>query len=228
MRTSVRTPIGGSVVVVLGAALVIVGAGFAAARTTTGPAWKQPLLLAGCETSDCTTAETSDPTKQAADAQAYFASFGHGCGAAVLGDAEQTGAGDPSTAEAYGGLADALDSGQIDHMVQSVRVLLENCEAHANDGLRNALYHHGVNWVRHHEHEVWLEQKFADKWADGKPGGGNPHAADAEPKDGDREKAESEEAGGGDEKVHGNPHDPGASSTPGASSGHGNAYGHAK
>ena len=65
----------------------------------------------------------------------------------------------------------------------------------------NALYHHGLNWVRHYEHEQWLQQKFADKWPDGKPG-----------------KADT--AAGKPDKVHGNPHDlAGATS---GSHGHGN------
>jgi hypothetical protein len=86
-------------------------------------------------------------------------------------------------------------------MVQSVRVLMANCAAHPNDGLMNALYHHGLNWVRHYEHEQWLQQKFAGKWPDGKPG--KPDTAAGKP-----------------DKVHGNPHDlAGATS---GSQGHGN------
>ena len=101
--------------------------------------------------------------------------------------------------EAFGALVDGLESGQTSHMVQSVRVLLANCADHPNDGLMNALYHHGLNWQRHYEHELWLEQKFADKWPDGKPG--KPDKA---------------------EKLHGNPHNvEGATS-----SGHGHGNGH--
>ena len=68
----------------------------------------------------------------------------------------------------------------------------------------NALSHHGLNWVRHYEHEQWLEQKFADKWPDGKPG--KPDTAAIAKAD----------------KVHGNPHD-----LAGATSGvHGHGNGH--
>ena len=241
MRTPARTHLARSFVAVLGAVLVIVGAGLAAARTMTGPPWQQPLLLASCDptaattdgtvtdgttvtdtstTTDCTTTQTTDPVQQAADAQAFFEQFSDDCGTSVLGDTTLTDAAtDPATVQAFGGLVDALDSGQIDHMVQSVRVLLENCQAHANDGLRNALYHHGLNWVRHYEHEVWLEQKFADKWPDGKPGG-NPH------EDAGTTHGKPDTAG----TTHGNPHDADPSWAPGggASDGHGNGYGHTK
>jgi hypothetical protein len=68
----------------------------------------------------------------------------------------------------------------------------------------NALYHHGLNWVRHYEHEQWLQQKFADKWPDGKPG--KPDTA------------------GKPDKVHGNPHDFGTSHGNSGSHGHGNGH----
>jgi hypothetical protein len=64
----------------------------------------------------------------------------------------------------------------------------------------NALYHHGLNWVKHYEHEQWLQEKFADKWPEGKPG---------KSEHGKPEKAE---------KVHGNPHT--------TSSSGGNGHGH--
>jgi hypothetical protein len=258
MRTRGKTHLARSLAFVFGAALVIAGAGLATARTMSGPPWKQPLLFASCDpatatdgagsemtgtdaASDCTTtepAETADPAERAAGTQTFFESFADECGTSVLGETDLTDAGaDPAMAEAYGALVDALDTGQIDHMVQSVRVLLENCEAHPNDGLRTALYHHGVNWVRHYRHEVRLEQKFAEKWPEGKPGG-SPHGADAGSSHGKPEKAGSgaadevhgkpEKAGSGEADDHGNPHDDGdPDGAPGGSSGHGNAYGHA-
>jgi hypothetical protein len=244
MRTRGKTHLARSLAVVLGAVLVIAGAGLAAARTMSGPPWEQPLLLASCDpasdgiltdgtvtdgatvtdtssTTDCTTTETTDPVQEAADTQAFFEQFGDDCGASALGEANlRDTATDPAVVAAYGSLADALNAGQIDHMVQSVRVLLENCQAHANDGLRNALYHHGVNWLRMYEHELWLEQKFADKWPDGKPGG-NPRDAETGTTHGKPDTAG---------RTHGNPHDADPSWSPGGGSpdSHGNAYGHTK
>ncbi|MGZ4109520.1 MAG: hypothetical protein ACXVQU_09885 [Actinomycetota bacterium] len=269
MRTRGRTHLARSFVTILGATLVVTGAGLAAARTMSGPPWQQPLLTAPCDTggsttdttagtdpalgtitdgttvtdttavtdtttTDCTTTTdttgTTDPAQQAADAQAFFDTFGSQCGTAVVGDTALTDAStDPQTVQAYSSLVDALNSGQIDHMVQSVRVLLQNCEAHANDGLRNALYHHGLNWQRHYQHELWLEQKFADKWPDGKPGGGadagtkthgNPHETDT------TDTTDTTNAGGST-TTHGNPHDSDPSWSPGASS-NGNGNGHTK
>lgn len=213
MRPLGQTHLARSLVAILGAVLVIAGAGMAAARTMSGPPWRQPLLSAGCDSEDCATAGTEDPAQQATDAQTFFEAFEGDCGTAVLGDVNLTDTTtDPKTVEAFGSLVDALGSGQIDHMSQSVRVLLTNCEAHANDGLRNALYHHGLNWQRHYEHELWLEQRFADKWPDGKPGGGH----DAETTHGKPDGAEV---------THGNPHDD-VTWAPGV--GHGNGYGHSK
>jgi hypothetical protein len=240
-----RTPtkhLARSSVAMLGAVLVIAWAGLATARTMTGAPWKQPLLLASCapapdegtvtdgatvadtSTTDCTTSETTDPAQQAAEAQAFFEGISDHCGTSVLGDVTLADAGvDPGTVQAFGGLADALNSGQVDHMVQSVRVLLENCQAHANDGLRNALYHHGLNWLRHHQHELWLEQKFAERWPDGKPGG-NPHG---NPHDADTETESTHGKPDAADKVHGNAHDADPSWAPGggSSGGHGNAHG---
>jgi cell pole-organizing protein PopZ len=160
-----------------------------------------------------TTVDCADDTDSAdpADTKAVFAGD---CGSAALGERQLTGSStDADAARAFGALADALSSGQRDHMVQSVRVLLRNCEAHANDGLRNALYHHGLNWMRHYDHELWLEQKFADKWPDGKPGGGHDATAHGKPDKTD--------------KTHGNPHDADPSWAPGggSSSSHGNGNG---
>ncbi len=175
-------------------------------------------------TTDCTSDQTDqtvqDETQKAADAQAYFDDFSSDCGSALLGDTKLTADGtDPAVVDAYSSLADSLDLGQVDHMVQSVRVLLKNCEDHANDGLKTALYHHGLNWLRHYDHELWLEQKFADKWPDGKPGGG--HESDATHGKPDKP-----------EKEHGNPHDADPSWAPGGGSsydhgnGQGNGFGH--
>ena len=109
--------------------------------------------------------------------------------------------GDDATVQAINALVASLDSGQTSHMVQGTRSVLENCADHPNDGLRNALYHHGLNWIRHYEHEQWLREKFENRWPDGKPGG-NPHTTN--------------EADGGPGNGHG-----GASSN-------GNAYGQAR
>jgi hypothetical protein len=174
---------------------------------------------------ECLPAAGDDSAKQADEAQASFDSLGK-CGSAVLGDAKLTGAGaDPATTEAFSSLADALDSGQVDHMVQSVRVLLRNCAAHPNDGLANALYHHGLNWARHYQHELWLEQRFADKWPNGKPGGGHDNGHESGSKTHDRP-----DKGGKSENAHGNPHEADPSWAPGggSSNGHGNANGHSK
>jgi len=220
MRTRGTTHLARSFVTILGAVLVLAGAGIAAARTMTGPPWQEPLLsptpTPSCDTgsTDCTTTGTTDPAQQATDAQAFFDAFTNQCGGSLLGNTNLTDTTtDPQTVQAFSSLAGALAAGQIDHMVQSVRVLLDNCQANANDGLRNALYHHGLNWERHYQHELWLEQKFADRWVDGKPGNGhdstsvhgNPHTTD-----------------GGDAgtKVHGNPHASDPTWSPGNGNGH--------
>jgi hypothetical protein len=154
----------------------------ALARTSSGPPWAQ-----------------ENPSEVGKNVDDQFQAVGNDCGTAILGTADLSNA---DTAKAFDALVTALDSGQKDHMVQSVRVLMENCAAHPNDGLKNALYHHGLNWVRHYEHEQWLQQKFADKWPDGKPGqsdkaGGKPETAGGKP----------DKVHGKPDKVHGNPHD---------------------
>jgi hypothetical protein len=209
-----RTP--RHLVTLLGAALVVAGAGVALARTSSGPPWAQesPYCADGTGgttavatdttvttdvvgTADCVKFDQAQVQKKVED---YFQAVESDCGTAVLGQADLSNA---DTAKAFDSLVTALDSGQRDHMVQSVRVLMANCAAHPNDGLMNALYHHGLNWVRHYEHEQWLQQKFADKWPDGKPG--KPDTAAGKP-----------------DKVHGNPHD-----VEGATSGgHGHGNGH--
>ncbi len=228
MRTSGKTHAARSIVAVLGATLVVAGAGLAAARTMSGPPWQQPLLTADCATdgttvtdattsSDCTpTTDPADAQQQTQDVQTFFEGFKDDCGTSLLGQADLT---DQQTLDAFSSLKDALDSGKTDHGVQSVRVLLANCEAHANEGLRNALYHHGLNWARHYEHELWLEQKFADKWPDGKPGGGH----DAESTHGKPDVGA---------KIHGNPHASDPTWSPGGGNpnagGNGNGFGHTK
>jgi hypothetical protein len=262
MRTRRWTQLARSLVTILGALLVVSGAGFAAARTMTGPPWQQPVLSAmGCDTTggtempapeateteapEATETEAPDATEteapeagetespdsteetptaadcaddtDSADRADTKAVFAGDCGSAALGETRLTGSSnDADAARAFGALADALSSGQRDHMVQSVRVLLRNCEAHANEGLRNALYHHGLNWVRHYEHELWLEQKFAEKWPDGKPGRGHDATTHGKP--------------GKTDKTHGNPHDADPSWAPGggSSSSHGNGNGNGK
>ena len=141
-----------------------------------------------------------------ADVEAYFETFEGDCGAAFLGEYDL---GDEDTLAAFDDLVTRLDDGQTSHGVQSVRVLLRNCEDHANDGLRNALYHHGLNWVKHYEHELWKQEKFADKWPDGKPGNSD-HTR------GNSGKVKAE-------KTHGNPHTDSSSSS---SHGNGNGNGH--
>jgi len=201
-------------VTVLGATLVVAGAGVALARTSSGPPWAQESPYCAEATGDTTAVVTDtavatdvggtadcvefDRSQVQRKVEDYFQAVDNKCGTAVVGEADLSSA---DTAKAFDSLVTALDSGQKDHMVQSVRVLMPNCADPPNDGLMNALYHHSLNWVRHYEHEQWLQQKFADKWPDGKPG-----------------KADT--AAGKPDKVHGNPHDlAGATS---GSHGHGN------
>jgi hypothetical protein len=214
-----------SIVLVFCAALIVAGAGFAVARTSSGPPWAQELE---CDTTSEATGDTGsigvaeeceteeevaeiDVAVVRAEVEEYFAAVEGDCGLEVLGEYDL---GEEATLEAFDALVTGLESGQTSHMVNSVRVLLENCADHPNDGLRNALYHHGLNWVRHYEHEQRMREKFADKWPDGKPGNGggshgNPH--------------ETETAGKPDKdrvKDHGN----GSSN----GNGNGNANGHSK
>lgn len=156
------------------------------ARTRTGPPFAQPTTdcsATGASGSSGVSAasgpsgaaqdcQTTDPTKQQQQVQTFFSAVPNNCGTAFLGQANLS---DQQTAAAFSSLVDSLDSGQIDHMVQSIRVLLQNCADHPNDGLKNALYHHGLNWLRHYQHEQWLEQRFADKWPNGKPGSDHGH-----------------------------------------------------
>jgi len=224
MRARLNRHAAHSFVVVFGAVLVVVGAGFAAARTVGGPPWALPLISPSPTATSTATPDPSqtpapDATQQATDAQAFFDGLQNQCGSAILGSTKLTGpATDPQTAQAYVRLADALNGGQVDHGVQGVRSVLKNCESRVNDGLRHALYHLGLNWVRHYEHELWLEQKFADKWPDGKPGG---HEASSH---GKPSWAGPHKSGKPDRIEHGNPHVVGGSS----SSSHGHANGHSE
>ena len=198
-----------SLVVVLGAVLVVAGAGFAAARTTSGPPWMQEPDQSFDEITDEKRAEIEANVNEFFD----VAGVEGECNGELLGgsDAVEGALGDDATVQAINALVTSLDSGQISHMVQGTRSVLENCADHPNDGLRNALYHHGLNWIRHYEHEQWLREKFENKWPDGKPGG-NPHVDD------------------GTTREHGNPHttnEVGNGHGGGASS-NGNAYGHSK
>jgi hypothetical protein len=199
-----------TLVLVFGAVLIMAGAGFAAARTSGGPPWAQepecdPTVDPTCEVVE----EEVDLAQVQADVEEFFGSFESDCGTAVLGEADLT---DEATLEAFDSLMTSLESGQTSHMVQGVRSVLKNCEDHPNDGLMNALYHHGLNWLRHHEHEMWLQGKFGNTWPDGKPGNGgaehgNPHTTASE-----------------DGSGHGN----GNSNGHGAGSSNGNAYGHSR
>jgi hypothetical protein len=155
---------------------------------------------------------TVDDEPVQADVEDYLATFGNDCGAAFLGEFDL---GDEDSLVAFDDLVSRLDAGQTSHGVQSVRVLLGNCEDHPNDGLMNALYHHGLNWVKHSEHEQRLQEKFANKWPEGKPG-------NAEHGHGNAETAQAD-------RTHGNPHtsssgNPHTSSS--GSSSHGNGHGH--
>ena len=230
--TFLRQPI----VIFLGSLLVLIGAGMAGARTQGGPPWAQDD---GCETTtedatgatdatgtdvevadECEPAEVEEDAGEEVDGdvviedaepvqedvEEFFATFEDDCGAAFLGEYDLS---DEDTLAAFDDLVTRLDDGQTSHGVQSVRVLLRNCEDHANDGLRNALYHHGLNWVKHYEHEQWLQEKFAEKWPDGKPGNSG-HGQ------GNSELVRAE-------KVHGNPHTSSSSS-----SSHGNGNGHSQ
>jgi hypothetical protein len=212
MSRRFRTP--RHLVTVLGATLVVAGAGVALARTSSGPPWAQEspycaeaagestavtdtAVVTDVGTADCVEFDRSQVQRKVDD---YFQAVDNDCGTAVLGEADLSNA---DTAKAFDALVTALDSGQKDHMVQSVRVLMANCADHSNDGLMNALYHHGLNWVRHYEHEQRLQQKFADKWPDGKPG-------------------KADKVHGKPDKIHGNPHD--LEGATGGSHGHGNGH----
>jgi hypothetical protein len=212
MSRNFRTP--RHLVTVLGATLVVAGAGVALARTSSGPPWAQESPYCAEATGDTTAVVTDtavatdvggtadcvefDRSQVQKKVEDYFQAVDNDCGIEVLGEADLSNA---DTTKAFDALVTALDSGQKNHMVQSVRVLMANCADHPNDGLMNALYHHGLNWARHYEHEQWLQQKFADKWPDGKPG-------------------KADKVHGKPDKVHGNPHD-----LAGASGGsHGNGH----
>lgn len=214
MKISTNT-LRSSAAVVVGAALVVGGAGIASARIVGGAPWSYEPVDAEAMLAD----PTFDPNVLVTDVTDHFdgLQLDPACGDAVSGE---NGFGQGSVEEAgqldvllaYQALASSLESGQTSHMVQSTRVLLEKCDG-SNKGLQNALAMHARNWQRHYEHEMWLREKFAEKWPDGKPGG-NPHVTD-----------DAETAAPGDteeEKVHGNPHTEDGS--PG--NGHGNGFGH--
>lgn len=192
----------------LGAVVVAASAGLAAARTTSGPPWMQEPD----ESLEEVTAE--ERAEIEANVNEFFdvAGVEGECNGELLGgsDAVEGALGDDATVQAINALVTSLASGQTSHMVQGTRSVLENCADHPNDGLRNALYHHGLNWIRHYEHEQWLREKFENNWPDGKPGG-NPHVED------------------GTTREHGNPHTTnGANAHGGGGSSNGNAYGHSK
>jgi hypothetical protein len=232
--TFLRQPI----VIFIGSLMVLIGAGMAGARTQGGPPWAQDVDECETATTDTTTtdpdaviADACEPEEEVdevvgedvdgdvliedaepvqADVEAYFAEFENDCGAAFLGEYDLA---DGETLVAFDDLVTRLDSEQTSHGVQSVRVLLRNCEDHPNDGLMNALYHHGLNWVKHYEHEQWLQEKFANKWPEGSPGNSD-HAH------GNSEHVRAE-------KVHGNPHSTSSSSSShGNGNGNGNGNGH--
>ncbi|HZD16834.1 MAG TPA: hypothetical protein VE669_01705 [Actinomycetota bacterium] len=196
-----------SLIVFLASALVLAWAGIAAARTSSGPPWAAEGVLAQVAGGDADelVAQEVDP----AEVEAYFDAFAEDCGTDVLGEADLV---DAATLEAFGALIEGFDGGQTSHGVQGIRSVLANCEDHANDGLRNALVHLGMNWLRHYEHEQWLQDKFAAKWPDGKPGNGPGATSQGV-------AAGRPEAPGGAGAAHANPH---ATGSPGG----GNAVGH--
>jgi len=216
MKTSMN-PLRRSAAVVVGALLIVGGAGIASARIMGGAPWtSEPMDAATLMAEDA----TFDPDALLTDVTGYFDGLGldGGCSAAVVGEdglkkTDVTDAEQVDVLLAYDALASALDSGQTSHMVQSTRVLLEKCDQ-SNHGLTTALAMHSRNWLRHYQHEVWLQEKFAEKWPEGKPGG-NPHVSD------DVETTETTDT---QERVHGNPHSEGGS--PG--NGNGNGFGHNK
>jgi hypothetical protein len=223
-------------VTVFGAILVVAGAGFATARTSSGPPWAQEPD----ETLEEMTGEERAEVEAAVEE--FFAAAGveGECRAELLGgaDAVEGALGDDATVQAIGALVTAFESDQTSHGVQGMRSVMENCADHANDGLRNAVYHHGLNWIRHYEHEQWLREKFENKWPDGKPGG-NPHVtSEVTTDDGDgvgngQGKGHGKDHGNGhgNGMTHGNPHvttDATDEDGPGNSNGNGNAYGHSK
>jgi hypothetical protein len=199
-------------VMALGAVVVAAGAGLAAARTTSGPPWMQEPDQSFEEITAEERAEIEANVNEFFD----VAGVEGECNGELVGgsDAAEGALGDDATVQAINALVVRLASGQTSHMAQGTRSVLENCADHANDGLRNALYHHGLNWIRHYEHEQWLREKFENKWPDDKPGS-NPHVDD------------------GTTHEHGNPHtttdaDGGPATGHGGGSSNGNAYGHSK
>jgi hypothetical protein len=203
-------------VMVLGAVLVVAGAGFAAARTQGGPPWAQQEEPTCDVTVDPTCVEEEvveeeiDVARVRAEVEEFFGEFENECGTELLGAADLE---DVMTLEAFDALVTAYESGQTSHGVQGIRSVLRNCEDHVNDGLRNALYHHGINWQRHYEHEQWLQEKFENRSAGGHPGNGhgNPHTTETET-----------ETDGGPGNGHG------GGSSNGHGGGNGNAFGHNK
>jgi hypothetical protein len=204
-----------STAVLAAAVIVLGGAGVASARIVGGAPWSYEPVDAEAMLAD----PTFDPNVLTTHVTDVFdgMQLDEGCAAAALGGNDFQG-GSVEDAEqlnvilAYDALATALESGQTSHMVHSTRVLLDKCDG-SNEGLQNALAVHMRNWMKHYEHEMWLREKFAEKWPDGKPGG-NPHVAE---ETGDTETSTDTKV-----KVHGNPH----AETGQAS--HGNANGHDK
>ena len=194
-----------SAAVFLGVALVVAGAGVASARIASGPPWSQePVVAASVAPADLQQTQT--------DVTQFLngLSLDEGCTQAVTGSYDLTDPQQADTLLAFGALTEGLTSGQTSHMVQSTRVLLGLCDQ-SNPGLMNALAHHIQNWIRHYEQEMWLRQKFADMWPDGKPGG-NPNTSTD-----------------GTETVHGRPDWAGGGRpTDGSQPGNGNAFGHGK
>jgi hypothetical protein len=200
-------------VMALGAVVVAASAGFATARTTSGPPWMQEPDQSFEEITAEERAEIEANVNEFFD----VAGVEGNCNGELLGGSDDVeGALDAQVMlQAINALVTSLDSGQTSHMVQGTRSVLQNCADHANDGLRNALYHHGLNWMRHYEHEQWLREKFENKWPDGKPGG-NPHVDDGTTREHGNPQTTTDADGG-----PGNGHGGGGSSN-------GNAYGQSK
>src|SRR6266540_1268179 len=118
-----RTP--RHLVTVLGATLVVAGAGVALARTSSGPPWAEESPYCAEATGDTTAVVTDtaiatdvggtadcvefDRSQVQRKVEDYFQAVHNECGTAVVGEADLSSA---DTAKAFDSLVTALDSGQ--------------------------------------------------------------------------------------------------------------------
>src|SRR4029450_11291816 len=156
-------------VTVLGATLVVAGAGVALARTSSGPPWAQasPYCTEATGdttavtdtavatdvrgTADCVEFDRSQVQKKVDD---YFQAVDNDCGTAVLGEANLSNA---DTAKAFDTLVTALDSGQKDHMVQSVRRALYTWPTCRTRTPRRPSTHSSPPWIRDRR-TIWFSR----------------------------------------------------------------------